>query len=616
MGRHAKWKLAVVAGISQCLVYAEAKYCALEIHGEPRYYACPKNEYCCNFGCCVSPGFQIYHLWYYWLLVIIMFLVCSGGGWWYRYWLQGRYRAAASAIPSRSSNSRTQNPLRGPTCQAQQARITYNSARNTVLLHRMWKGPHRNMASSGYNGAASSSAHFQNTSVVLNDSNCPYYQLYGPPPSYETVIAQTRGKIPSPTSPEGSRSPLSHASGRAQTLPPCFNHAYPPTRLNGVLMDGLRLGSVPGISRMPPLDSRDAAWFPNVPRRCAGFAMRLPTVCRGDDVTRNAFKLYHTINTFETFNVDRPLDPSEVENVPRSDESSPERYTILSIDCASGSGQEPSESSPGTEIPRVHTKPELDKVVPEEADSGRRRGSQVTEVSRKCENQEASSSLKSGPGNPRGSTRKSSRNAEGGNLKERSNSRSLLDSRDHKKGSQVEGRRGEDLWKRRFLENEPIGSSIDPKGMASEGEKRLVRAGLWKPRLPEEPQPVGGSRFARGGSQTGSGLGFGRQMGGNFSRPLPPGEEKADTSPGESISTAARLSPDDTRAMSQCAASSPGGAASPSRLNPSNNVILAPLTSNVEATRQGRNSPLPARGTNLSLTFESKQRLDRSKSLD
>ena len=69
-----------------------------------------------------------------------MFLVCSGGGWWYRYWLQGRYRAAASAIPSRSSISRTQNPLRGPTCNAQQARISYNTARNTVLLHRMWKG--------------------------------------------------------------------------------------------------------------------------------------------------------------------------------------------------------------------------------------------------------------------------------------------------------------------------------------------------------------------------------------------------------------------------------------------------------------------------------------------
>lgn len=68
-----------------------------------------------------------------------MFLVCSGGGWWYRYWLQGRYRAAASAIPTRSFYPRSQNH-RNTSCRAQQARITYNSARNTVLLHRMWKG--------------------------------------------------------------------------------------------------------------------------------------------------------------------------------------------------------------------------------------------------------------------------------------------------------------------------------------------------------------------------------------------------------------------------------------------------------------------------------------------
>ncbi|XP_011495078.1 PREDICTED: uncharacterized protein LOC105360006 [Ceratosolen solmsi marchali] len=214
MSRSTKWKFAVVAGISQYLVYAEAKYCAFEIHGEPKYYMCPRTEYCCNFGCCVSPGFQIYHLWYYWLLVIIMFLVCSGGGWWYRYWLQGRYRAAASSIPTRPSNSRTQNSLRGPTCQAQQARITYNTARNTVLLHRMWKGPHRNANSTVYNGASatSSTTHYQNTSVVLNDTNCPYYQLYGPPPSYETVIAQTRNKFSTPSSPELLQSNQNHRS--------------------------------------------------------------------------------------------------------------------------------------------------------------------------------------------------------------------------------------------------------------------------------------------------------------------------------------------------------------------------------------------------------------------
>lgn len=74
------------------------------------------------------------------LLVIIMFLVCSGGGWWYRYWLQGRYRAGATTLPHRSYNARVQHSARGSACQAQQARISYNTARNTVLLHRMWKG--------------------------------------------------------------------------------------------------------------------------------------------------------------------------------------------------------------------------------------------------------------------------------------------------------------------------------------------------------------------------------------------------------------------------------------------------------------------------------------------
>ncbi|KAJ8680285.1 hypothetical protein QAD02_016072 [Eretmocerus hayati] len=203
MPRNSRWKLAIVtSGITECLVYAEAKYCAFEIHGEPKYYVCPKTEYCCNFGCCVSPGFQIYHLWYYWLLVIIMFLVCSGGGWWYRYWLQGRYRAATSAIPTRSSNLRSQSSLRSSACQAQQARISYNTARNTVLLHRMWKGPQRGSVAYGAGLAGASAAaaaassgvahHYQNTSVLLNDVGCPYYQLYGPPPSYETVIAQSR----------------------------------------------------------------------------------------------------------------------------------------------------------------------------------------------------------------------------------------------------------------------------------------------------------------------------------------------------------------------------------------------------------------------------------------
>ncbi|XP_011301627.1 uncharacterized protein [Fopius arisanus] len=214
-------RVAIVAGLSECLIYAEAiKYCAFEIGGNPKYYKCPKNEHCCNFGCCVSPGFQIYHLWYYWLLVIIMFLVCSGGGWWYRYWLQGRYRAAASVIPTTTRSSHTRahsNPQRGTLCQGQQASISYNSSRNTVFLHRMWKGPHRGTpASPPYTATPPThSTPYHPPNVVLNDLNCPYYQLYGPPPSYDTVIAQSRIK----------NNPLSLADN-SRTAQSCTHHPY------------------------------------------------------------------------------------------------------------------------------------------------------------------------------------------------------------------------------------------------------------------------------------------------------------------------------------------------------------------------------------------------------
>jgi hypothetical protein len=98
-------------------------------------------------------------------------------------------------------------------------------------------GPHRSATSSAYNGgtAASSATHYQNTSVVLNDANCPYYQLYGPPPSYETVIAQTRNKFSSPSSPEllqpnqNHRSSLPTSSDTSGFAAQCFYNV--PNRL-------------------------------------------------------------------------------------------------------------------------------------------------------------------------------------------------------------------------------------------------------------------------------------------------------------------------------------------------------------------------------------------------
>lgn len=38
MARNTKKKLAIFAGTSKCLIYAEAKYCASEMPGEIKYY--------------------------------------------------------------------------------------------------------------------------------------------------------------------------------------------------------------------------------------------------------------------------------------------------------------------------------------------------------------------------------------------------------------------------------------------------------------------------------------------------------------------------------------------------------------------------------------------------
>lgn len=76
------------------------------------------------------------------------------------------------------------------------------------------------MAAPPYNNNATTSGHYQNMNVVLNDAtNCPYYQLYGPPPSYESVMAQTRGKMSTPASPESTAARLNLQSPNVITNP-------------------------------------------------------------------------------------------------------------------------------------------------------------------------------------------------------------------------------------------------------------------------------------------------------------------------------------------------------------------------------------------------------------
>ena len=60
-------------------------------------------------------------------MVFFMFLVCSGGQWWYRYVMQGRCASVIAPPATRRAS------------YPRQARVAYTPARDTVVLHHLWK---------------------------------------------------------------------------------------------------------------------------------------------------------------------------------------------------------------------------------------------------------------------------------------------------------------------------------------------------------------------------------------------------------------------------------------------------------------------------------------------
>ncbi|KAK9504791.1 hypothetical protein O3M35_008976 [Rhynocoris fuscipes] len=203
----------------------DARYCKYEFAGQIKYYACPRNEYCCNLGCCISPTFPFYQLWYYWLMVIFMFVVCSGGQWWYRYWVNnnGYLTDLGSAMPGRSTTlsamarDNAANRNRGNT-PLRSTRVAYHPATDAVVLHNIWKPPYSDRSnSSNINmptrappsySQATQQQQVGSSSGLTRDAliapvapppppppptaspkpSTPYMQLYGPPPSYESVV--------------------------------------------------------------------------------------------------------------------------------------------------------------------------------------------------------------------------------------------------------------------------------------------------------------------------------------------------------------------------------------------------------------------------------------------
>lgn len=167
-----------------------SKYCSYEVNGEPKYFVCARNEDCCNFGCCVHLAFQFYQLWYYWLLLIFMFMICSGGSWWYKFCRQNESSAYPS-LPQAYERSTRQGMSEIRRTRGID-RVTLDTS--SYYLQRMWKAS--NMAPPP-NYYTASVVRYHSTSELETRrqqqhqqqlQDCPYYQLYGPPPSYESVI--------------------------------------------------------------------------------------------------------------------------------------------------------------------------------------------------------------------------------------------------------------------------------------------------------------------------------------------------------------------------------------------------------------------------------------------
>lgn len=205
--------------------------------------------------------------------------------------------------------------------------------------------------------------------VVLNDSSCPYYQLYGPPPSYETVIAQTRGKISNPASPESSaRLNLQTANVIPNpSVSQCFFYTCnSPARL----VDGNANPSDNATSRQ--LDNHESVPFAHFSQYCVSNGAISQNVCvpleyPEESIASGGSNFSHSYQNspqrLPGYPTDRSSDASDAENATHHHgymevQNGSEGCAMLNIDTAIGSYREhsPWRGNNDRSVLKVHGK--------------------------------------------------------------------------------------------------------------------------------------------------------------------------------------------------------------------------------------------------------------------
>lgn len=216
-----------------------------------------------------------------------------------------------------------------------------------LYVNFFYTGPQRNTAAPAYNGNATTSTHYQNMNVVLNDANCPYYQLYGPPPSYETVIAQTRGKISNPASPESSAARLNPQTANVipnPSVPQCFFYTCnSPARL----VDGNSSQCQSDNANVRQLSGHESVPFAHFSQYCAtngavGQNMCIPLEYPEEPVASGGSNFscsyQNSPQLLPGYPTDRSSDASDAETMVRGYEvPSLEEHAMLNIDSVTGS---------------------------------------------------------------------------------------------------------------------------------------------------------------------------------------------------------------------------------------------------------------------------------------